>query len=192
MKKIVAVSFLVALFLAILFAFPEFPGLVCQAGEKDNYSTSPPYQEKSRENIEWLVFSATEHQRERQLVMKHEHITPKELERFGEIYIALADLNDDGVQEVFAYWNVKDSCGTLGCSFAIYRVSGHRLFSLLGSEFDPGGFPIFIDIDKGGHQNVFGVLQSKTMGWHDIALHHKEYTRWRWKGEYYDGAGRLQ
>ena len=193
MKRIVVVPFLVGLSLAIVFAFPEFSGPVCQAGEKADKSTSPPSREKTRENIEWVVFSLTEHQRERQLVMKHEHISPKELGRFDEIYIALADLNDDGVQEVFAYWSVGASCGTLGCSFAIYRVSGHRLVSLLGSEWDPFGFPTFIDIDKNGHQNVFGVLDSKTRGWRDIVLHHKEeYTRWRWKGNYYGGAGRLQ
>ena len=173
--------------LSLICAFPQFQGTACRAAEKADETTGPPGERRGGEKIEWLVFSLTEHQSERQAVAKHEGITRKQA-RIGEIYIAPADLNDDGVQEVFAYWSVEGSCGSMGCPFAIYRTKGGRLESLLGSEFDPGGFPIFIDIDKEGRQRVFGVLQSKTMGWHDIALQDEKLWRWRWKGKQYGGA----
>jgi len=136
------------------------------------------------------VFSATQHQHERQLVMKQEHITPKDIGRFGLIHIALADLRDDGVREIFVYEDAPGFCGTLGCPFDIYQVRAHGLVSLMDEGSDPF-FSIFIDFDKTGHQNVFGVLQSKTMGWHDIVLHDEELFRWRWKKDHYEGAGRL-
>jgi len=131
--------------------------------------------------------SATEHQRERQLVMKQEHITPKDIGRFGLIYIALADLRDDGVQEIFVYEDAPGFCGTLGCPFDIYQVGAHGLVSLM-DEGSASFFLISIDFDKSGHQKVFGVLQSKTMGWHDIVLHDEELFRWRWKKDHYEGA----
>jgi hypothetical protein len=190
MKRIVVVPFLVGLSLAIMFAFPEFPGPGCQAGEKADKGTSPASREKTRENIEWLVFSATEHQRGRHLVMKQEHITPKDIGRFGLIYIALADLRDDGVQVIFVYEDAPGFCGTLGCPFDIYQVRADGLVSLM----DEGSLPFFlisIDFDKRGHQKVFGVLQSKTMGWHDIVLQDEGLSRWRWKKDHYEGAGRL-
>jgi len=136
------------------------------------------------------VFSASEHQRERQMVMKREHITAKDLRKVGKIYIALADLNDDGVPEIFVYEIVPGFCGTIGCPFNIYQVRGQGLVPLL----DPNGdsFPMDIDFDKKGRQNVFGVLRSKTMGWHDIALHEEKTARWRWKGDHYGGAEPLE
>jgi len=186
-KKITAVSFLLGLSLAVAFAFHELVAPACQAGEKASKTASPQGKENSRKDIEWLVFSATERQHERQMVMKHEHITPRDLKAgAGSVYIALADLNDDGIQEIFAYTEAGGICGTMGCPFNIYQVKGQGLVSILGLDGDT--FPIFIDFDNKGRQNVFGVLRSKTMGWHDIALHDEKTFRWRWQGKHYGGT----
>ena len=190
MKRIAVVSLLVGLSLAVVFGFVEFFPGVCRAGEKANGAVSPPGKGNSRWDIEWLAFSPSEHQRERQMVMKHEHIRAKDLMKVGKIYIAVADLNEDGIQEIFVYEVAPLSCGTMGCAFNIYQVRGQGLVSLLNLDGD--SFPIDIDFDKKGRQNVFGVLRSKTMGWHDIALHEEKTVRWRWKGDHYGGAEPLE
>jgi len=191
MKRIAAVSLLLGLSLAVVFGFVGFSRCACQAGERANKTASPQGKESSRKDIQWLVFSATEHQRERQMVMKHEYITPKYLKAgVGRVYIALADLKDDGVQEIFAYTEGGNICGTMGCPFNIYQIKGQGLVSLLGLDGD--SLPIDIDFDKKGRQNVFGVLPSKTMGWRDIARQDDENLwRWSWKGKHYGNPQRL-
>ena len=189
MKRIAVASLLLGVSLAVVLGFVGFSRCVCHAGEMAKKTASSQGKESSRKDIEWLVFSATEHQHERQMVMKHEYLTPKDL-TFGKLYIALADLRDDGVQEIFSYVVSPRTCGTMGCSFNFYQVKGRRLVSLMGLDDD--SLPIDIDFDKEGRQNVFGVLPSKTMGWHDIARQDDENLwRWSWKGKHYGNPQRL-
>jgi hypothetical protein len=133
-------------------------------------------------NIQQLTFSSTEHSFERNLVMKHERIRFKT----GRIYIALADLNvnDDGIKEIISYIDILDYCGQeTGCPLNIYRIVDGKLTSLLMPRFNDG-FPMFIEIDKTGKQNVIGILSNTTMGWHDILIGGE--TAWKWHGKYYD------
>ncbi len=126
---------------------------------------------------------SSKYQHERELVMKHEYITRRQA-RTGDIYIALADLHDDGIPEIFTYTDLSEFCGTLGCPMNIYRREGQGLVSLFpDTPAFVGGFNIFIDIDREGRQRVLGILSTKTMGWHDIAL--GKTTVWRWNGKNY-------
>ena len=62
------------------------------AGEEEDGTPSPEY-EKPVGKVKWLIFSDTEHKRERELVMKHQYITVADLKTgVSGIYIALADL----------------------------------------------------------------------------------------------------
>jgi hypothetical protein len=129
--------------------------------------------------IQELTFSSTEHSFERNLVIKHERIRFKT----GRIYIALVDLNDDATKEIISYIDILDYCGQeTGCPLNIYRIVNGKLTSLLMPRFKDG-FPMFIEIDKKGKQNVIGILSKTTMGWHDILVDGE--TAWKWHGKYY-------
>jgi hypothetical protein len=132
--------------------------------------------------IELLIFSSTKHSLERNLIMKHEKISAQDLKK-GLVYIALRDLNDDGVKEIFSYIEIFNYCGQqTGCPFNIYKIENEKLKSLLPKYF-ADGFPIFIDINNSGKQNVVGILSSKTDGWRDIFIDSK--TIWKWNGKSY-------
>jgi len=133
-------------------------------------------------SIKWLVFSPTEHTYERELVIKHEHIKRSQL-KTGRIYIALKDLNDDGVKEIFAYVDIFDYCGQQdGCSLYIYTINKVKLLSIGPDEL---GLPMFIDYGEGSQklQKLIGILPTKTSGWHDIYLSGE--TVWKWNGKHY-------
>jgi len=136
-------------------------------------------------NVQQLIFSATEHSVERNLVRKHERIKPSRL-KTGKIYIALADLNGDGVKEIISYIDIFYYCGQeTGCPLNIYRTVNDKLIPLLMRDHPifNRGFPMFIEIDEAGRQNVIAILSSTTMGWHDILI--KGETVWKWYGKYY-------
>lgn len=133
-------------------------------------------------NIEWLIFSSTKFTSERNLVKKQEHISNAKA-KHGRIYIALADLNNDGAREIFAYIDISYYCGQqIGCPLNIYEVKHGELISLLRPEFIDG-FPMFIEIDKTGKQYSIGILPTKTEGRQDIIL--IGGTIWKWNGNYY-------
>lgn len=142
-------------------------------------------------NITWLIFSSTEYSYERNLVRKHERIITFKSKK-GEIidvpiFIAVVDLNDDGVGEIFAYIDFYYYCGQqTGCPLNIYKIKNGKLMSLLEPQFRDG-FPMFIEINGTGKQNMIGILPSKTMGWHDIAL--KGGTVWKCNGKDYGYRG---
>ncbi|MCG6536038.1 MAG: hypothetical protein L7F78_15400, partial [Syntrophales bacterium LBB04] len=117
-----------------------------------------------------LIFSSTEYSAERNLVMRHEHVSNANL-KTGKIYISLADLNDDGIKEIISYIHIFNYCGQeTGCPLNIYRIVTGRLISLLRRDHSMfnHGFPMFIEINKMGKQNVISILSSTTMGWHDV------------------------
>jgi hypothetical protein len=130
--------------------------------------------------IKWLIFSRTDHKRERELVMKHEYIRVADLKDVNGIYIALADLRDNGTPDIFAYVD-RLICGTVGCEMNIYRRQGKKLVPLLGD-----GAHFFMDIDWKGYQKEFGILPGKTMGRHDIAVY-GDFV-WKWDGREYKTA----
>jgi hypothetical protein len=133
-------------------------------------------------NVELLIFSSTKHSFERNLIKKYDNISAQDLKK-GLIYIALKDLNDDGVKEIFSYIEIFNYCGQqTGCPFNIYKIENKKLKSLLPQYF-AYGFPIFIDINDSGIQNIVGILSSKTLGWRDIVVDSK--TIWQWNGKSY-------
>ncbi|HYI39328.1 MAG TPA: hypothetical protein VE053_03310 [Allosphingosinicella sp.] len=71
------------------------------------------------------------------------------------INIAAVDLNNDGVSEVIAYVKGEDACGSGGCNLFVLRTSsgGYEPVSRLTVSWPP-----------------IRVLDSKSNGWHDIAV----------------------
>lgn len=132
-------------------------------------------QTKPTRKVEWLVFSATEHQDTRKQVVRTEHMPVRRVDD-GTIYIALADLNDDGTDEVFAYFDSKDKCGSFGCTMNIYRKKSKKLVPILGPEFN-----ITIDFDKKGRQKKVSILPSTTKGWRDVKISDAGVLRWNGK-----------
>jgi hypothetical protein len=136
-------------------------------------------------NVRWLQFSQTAHSRERTLIMAYEKISPADLKK-GHIFIALADLDEDNTDEIFAYIDIFDFCGqSEGCPFNIYRVRDGRLTSLLHPEFSHG-FPIRLGKTQLNKQGGIGVASRMTSGWHDIAIDRE--VIWRWNGKYYSNT----
>jgi hypothetical protein len=135
----------------------------------------------SSSKVRWLVFSSTDHAHERGLVQKWVHISARD-SKSGRIYIALADLNDDGIKEIFAYIEIAAYCGQMGCPLGIYQIKNRKLKSLFPSELSHG-IPMSIEMDSKGNQNVIGILSSKTMGWRDIA--NSKEAVWKWNGQSY-------
>ena len=137
---------------------------------------------ENAKQIKWLNFSSTNYSHERNLVRKHERVPASEV-KYARIYIALEDLNDDGIKEIFAYIESSYYCGReVGCPLNIYRVKNGKLISLLSPKFK-NGFPLFIEVDNIGKQNMIRILPNKTMGWHDIAI--DKLTVWKWNGKSY-------
>jgi hypothetical protein len=136
-------------------------------------------------NIQPLIFSHSKHSYERNLVREHEHISSAKF-KTGKIYLALVDLNDDGIKEIVSYLDIFNYCGQeTGCPLNIYIIANGKLTSLLMHDHPifNHGFPMFIEIDKTGKQSVIGILSSTTMGWKDILI--KGETIWKWHGNYY-------
>ncbi len=149
--------------------------------DEDSGSTGPSSRPKPGGKVKRLVFSPSEHRHEREMVMKSTYMTRKRLGN-GKIYIALTDLKDHGTREIFAYFDRWDFCGRMGCETYFYRVEKQKLVPLMVF----GDLQIFLDIDRKGYQTVFGILPSKTMGWHDIIL--DDGTVWKWTGKGYDAV----
>jgi hypothetical protein len=151
------------------------------ADEDIQSNIQPVNAQNISDKIEWLIFSSTKYSHERNLVIKHERILPRHI-KHGQIYIALEDLNSDGIKEIFAYIVNSYFCGTIGCSFNIYKIKNKKVVSLIRPIF-AAGFPMNIELDNKGRQNKIGILTSKTMGWRDITI--DENTIWSWKGKNY-------
>jgi hypothetical protein len=133
---------------------------------------------KKLQNVKWLAFSATQHQRERELVIRHERINRKLLKKEGSnLYIAVADLNGDGIPEIFAYMDILGYFGNLGCVTNVYRIKGRGL-AYLFTEF---GFNLWLGDGNVKDQKVIGILPSTANGWHDIVIvMDDQETVWKW------------
>ncbi len=132
---------------------------------------------KKLQNVKWLVFSATQHQRERELVVRHQKINRKDLKSGGLLYIAVADLNGDGVPGIFAHMLIHGSCGNFGCYTNAYRTKGRGLAYLLPVE----GLTLWLGDGDVKDQKVIGILPSTTNGWHDIVIvMDDQETVWKW------------
>ena len=167
--------------ITIFFAFSVFSsGLTKRAFARGEVSNVPKLSNNLPvvKDLKMLNFSLTKHSRERSLVRKRLRIAAKDKD--ASIYIALADLDDDGINEIFSYVESTYFCGTLGCPLDIYSLKNNILKSLL--DFDEG-FPLVLDIDKTGKQSVIGVLPSKTLGFHDVYIVNR--TVWKWNGKRY-------
>jgi hypothetical protein len=133
-------------------------------------------------DIEWLIFSSVKYSQELNLIKQYEKVSTQDLKN-GLIYIALKDLNNDGIEEIFSYIEIFNYCGQqTGCPFNIYKNENGKLRSLLPHSFS-NGFPIFINLNNSGKQNMIGILLSKTAGWQDILIDNK--TIWKWNGKSY-------
>jgi len=132
--------------------------------------------------IKWIVFYLANYQKERILVNKYNHITNSK-DKYAKVFIAVADLNDDGVNEIFSYIKGSYFCGDqLGCPFNIYKLQNNKLISLLSPDFSDG-FPLIMDIQEANQQKVIGILNQKTRGMHDIFIGND--TVWKWTGKSY-------
>jgi len=80
-------------------------------------------------NIRWLVFSSSKYEFERGLVEKKEYVHSSDLKYTGKIYIALADLKDDGSNELISYIDLWSFCGRQGCPFNIYEIHNKELYT---------------------------------------------------------------
>jgi hypothetical protein len=111
-----------------------------------------------------LVFSETEHSEERALVQKKDGKEISDVERIYSrqlagrrvpISIAVADLNDDGVVEIFAHFSEPESwfCGTRGCALYVYQRQGKYLKVILG-------------LITFSHE--FEVMNTRTSGYRDM------------------------
>jgi hypothetical protein len=185
-KLVIVLSCVLFLCLVLVFVVPRFSGWFGNLRHAGNGTRL--LSEKELARVKWLEFSPTKYQRERELVIRKENVIHEDLrERGRKIYIALSDLNDDGVQEALAYLDLGRYCGLEGCRMNIYRMKGQRLTSLFYSEWEHG-FIVDIDIGEGGRQKRVGILPNKTRGWHDIVGYGNEIA-WTWGGENYDYKG---
>jgi len=142
--------------------------------------------------VKYIEFSdSKEFDREKNIVYKVTNMA--ESEKYSEgsmkksfIRIALEDLNDDGIKEIFAYIEQFEWCGKGGgyCTFLILQknIEGNwrELFKIL----------TYRDI---------GILNTKNYGYSDIVFRNvifrvsnkektkdrKEITIWRWDGKHY-------
>ena len=140
------------------------------------------------EHKDQLVYSATKYEHERLMVRKKEGIDAVESalrERLKEhglskipVLIALADLDGDGVNEIFVYLSAPGYCGSAGCSLTIYKqLARGKLQQLLWTSSATGRVSVF-DTSTNGYKDIYieGV-RAGTLSWVD--------RRWVWTGKTY-------
>lgn len=92
--------------------------------------------------------------------------------------IDTVDLNDDGVDEIFVWFESPTECGPNLCELSIYQRDMKRQMKMIGRLVTHGG-P--------------SILKSKTQGYHDLAYLWWEadkefYLIYRWNGAEYQRA----
>jgi hypothetical protein len=137
---------------------------------------------KTFSDAEWLIFSLTKFQNERDLVIKANEDDIKDAEGFNgqkvRINVALYDIDGDNTDEIFAYFGHSAFCGARGnCALDIYKKKQNIL-----EEIGPSIVPD-IQIDKSGHQHEIGILKTKTLDHADIIIGE---ILCRWTGKRYD------
>jgi hypothetical protein len=135
-------------------------------------------------DIRWLVFSHTTHQEERDIIIKSnenmitdaENATGKKL----KIFIALKDIDSDNIDEIFSYIGHSRYCNDTGnCGLKIYKKTESKLENI-GPSIVP-----YIPIDRPGHPNLVGILNSQTLNHADILIGN---IICRWTGNKYEAV----
>lgn len=85
----------------------------------------------------------------------------------GDVLVAEADLNDDGVSEIFAYARNTYFCGSAGCSFQLYGEIAGEYRSIIDGE---GGFTLIepdgITVSARAREGYYDILLGDfLMGW---------------------------
>ncbi len=122
-----------------------------------------PFSYAGDEITECLMFSVNEHQEIRELIIKRERIPENVINNY-KIYIALTDLNDDGVNEVFEYIEGGGFCGNQsGCYINVVDIDGRKLSKYgfpTNWKFNPEGDFNYMCVTKGKSNGYLGLLKS--------------------------------
>lgn len=138
--------------------------------------TSSPNELFSQENkdTEWHEFSSIKHKKERNIIIMKEHINKKESRN---IYVALVDLNGDGVSEVIAYIYSFEFCGAQKvCPLLIYGYKNNKLSSLI-SKNNIIGIPIDMSTNINSPPKLIGIRRKNHKDLPDIIVN-KVILKW--------------
>ncbi|GEM_PF-1562780 len=135
-------------------------------------------------DIKWLLFSHTRHQEKRDLIIKANEKEFNEAEKaIGKklkIFIALKDIDGDNRHEIFSYLGHSEYCSDKGnCALKIYKATDDKL-----ENIGPAIIP-YIPIDRPGHPNLIGILDSQTLNHADIIIGN---IICRWRGNGYEAV----
>lgn len=154
----------------------------CPADSKtEGTNDSQPFQ-ITLKDIKWLVFSDTKHQEERNLIIKANEKEINEAERATgkklKIFIALKDIDKDNTNEIFTYVGHSEYCSDKGnCALTIYKVTEDKIENI-GPTITP-----YIPIDRPGHHNLIGIINTQTLNHADIII---GSIICRWRGNRYE------
>ncbi len=122
-----------------------------------------PFSYADKEIRECLIFSVNEHREIRELIIKRERI-PKNIINNYKIYIALKDLDNDGVDEVFEYIDGGGFCGNQsGCYINVLNVNGGKLSKYgfpTNWKFNPESDFNYMCVTADRHNGYLGLLKS--------------------------------
>lgn len=154
----------------------------CFAGDKTEATNSAVTTQKSLKNIKWLVFSHTEHQAEREMIIKANEKEIDDAEKADgkkiKVFIALKDIDADNTDEIFTYFGYSAFCAAKGnCTLEIYKTIQNKL-EKIGPTIVPS-----IPIDRPGHHNLIGILNTQTLNHADILIGN---ILCRWTGDRYE------
>jgi hypothetical protein len=142
-------------------------------------------EKKEEKDVKWLSFSTSDFPDERELIKKYREKEIKDIEegKMGsdtvvKIGIALADVNNDGKDEIIAlishnYYRSSQSNAVLG----IYFISNGKV-----DRYVP--LPsVFVDTGNLEKQNEIGFINNERNSWVDFIVNGKKYT---WDGNIYN------
>lgn len=127
------------------------------------------------------VFSLTKYEKERVKIWKH--FKHRKVNKWDKAYIALEDLNGDGVDEIFAYIDSFDYCGQMtGCYLYIFKNNDKKLKHLTERMHS---LPTFeqMKIGEDGSQSFIAVLREKYNGWNKLL---KRTTILKYNGKFFE------
>jgi hypothetical protein len=96
-----------------------------------------------------------------------------------EIGIDLYDIDDDGKMEILVYLENRGQCGSIGCSFFIFKQIDKNQHQYILWGANKSDSLIVEDLIK--------ILKNKTLGVHDILFAvRQKYALWQWQGDQYN------
>ncbi len=156
----------------------------CIADNKAEFTKNGAAAKKELKDINWLLFSDTRYQEQRDMIIKANEKEINEAENaIGKklkIFIALKDIDGDNSDEIFSYLGHSEYCTEKGnCALKIYKATEDKLENIA-----PTIVP-YIPIDRPGHPNLIGILNTQTLNHADIII---GSIICRWTGNSYEDA----